>query len=77
MKKEGIMIKEKITFVHTADYDWMGMYIDGKLAAEGHNLDYKVMLDALGIDHKIKTVSNESVENSGCMPKQEKDCEFI
>lgn len=28
-----------VTFVHSVDYDWIGMYLDGTLAEEGHSLD--------------------------------------
>lgn len=29
----------KITFVHDNEGDWMGVYLDGKLAAERHSFD--------------------------------------
>jgi hypothetical protein len=31
----------KITFLHSGSGDWVGMYIDDELDAEGHSLDEK------------------------------------
>jgi hypothetical protein len=68
-------MNNKITIIHSEDHDWSALYIDGKLAAEGHEIRAVDILDELHIDYEEKTVSNEWVENNGgTMPDSEKKC---
>lgn len=47
------MIKFKnITFVHSNDGDWVGIYIDGVLVKENHSYEADDMLDILEIEYE-------------------------
>lgn len=37
----------KLTFVTAECGDWQALYVDGKLAAEGHRVDARDVLDAI------------------------------
>lgn len=42
---------KKITFVHSEDGDWVGIYIDGVLVRQNHSYDADDMLDILEIEY--------------------------
>lgn len=59
----------KITYVMNQDGDWEAIYVDGKLAAQGHSLEVWDVLDALG----VKYTSYHNVEVDGYLPQSEPD----
>lgn len=48
--------------------DWQGLYLDGKLAAEGHRLNARDVLDALGIAHESFDADNDWLCARGDLP---------
>ena len=44
----------KIEFVSCSD--WIAMYIDGKLAVDGHSLAYFHILDALNLEYTSREI---------------------
>ena len=38
----------KLHLMHSEDYDWIGLYVDGKLIYEDHSIDERLMLELLG-----------------------------
>lgn len=64
----------KITFVN-AD-DWYGLYIDGKLEFENHNIEPGTILRALGIKYADKWASEKWMNERGSFPKYLKDVVF-
>ena len=67
-------MKKKIVFVG-AD-DWAGMFIDGKLVAEGHSVESDTALTALGIEFEEKWADDEWLETLGRFPQDLKDVKF-
>lgn len=59
-------MNKDITFVFGSD--WEGMYINGKLAVEGHRLDQSHILTALGIDYDYKAADDEWLWERGSLP---------
>ncbi len=69
-------MNKKITIVHTEDHDWTALYIDGKLATEGHEIRAVDILDELHLEYEEMTVSNEWAEKTGGrFPDTEKKCD--
>lgn len=68
------MTTQKITLVYSEDHDWVGLYLDGKLATEGHSLNADQVLQQLGLKYQIKHMSNEWCEGHGRLPNKEEDC---
>lgn len=56
----------KIVFVEGDD--WEGVYGDGKLLAEGHRLNKRDVLDALGIEYEELNADKQWLEDSGRLP---------
>jgi hypothetical protein len=52
------MKKTNFTFVNSEYGDWQGLYINGKLAAEGHNISARDVLDCIAdiLPHNIITI---------------------
>jgi hypothetical protein len=50
---------KKIGFLHSGAGDWVGMYIDGKLAAEGHELQVETVAKLLEPQAEIVNVYSE------------------
>jgi hypothetical protein len=65
------MKKQKINFVNAED--WAGLYIDGKLVLEDHNLHWGQVLEALGIDYESDTIDEEWMEKWGRLPSKFKE----
>jgi len=42
--------------------DWIALYKDGSKVAEGHSLDEKQVLDALGIEYTESEISNDEYD---------------
>lgn len=59
-------MKTKFTLVHPESGDWEALYINGKLAAEGHSLSVRDVLDCidniLPNEYKYMTISDETAE---------------
>lgn len=59
-------MKTKFTIVHPESGDWEALYINGKLAAEGHRLSVRDVLDCidniLPNEYKCMTISDETAE---------------
>ncbi len=63
---------KKITIVSNGD-DWEGVYLDGKLLAQGHSVDADDILVALG--YKVVDVLTEEgwLEDQGYLPENLED----
>lgn len=59
-------MKTKFIIVHPESGDWETLYINGKLAAEGHRLSVRDVLDCidniLPNEYKYMTISDETAE---------------
>jgi hypothetical protein len=55
---------EKPRAVRVWGGDWEGLYIDGKLAAEGHSLAVYQVLEALGVSYRFQEVEMDPYEFS-------------
>ena len=62
----------KVTVIEVDD--WIGLYKDGQLVAEGHRLEPKEVLVALGIDCKHKWYEGEL--DSGTFPESLSELEI-
>ena len=62
----------QIIFVTNHD-DWIGMYIDGKICLQGHDLDIREVLGALGIRCKYEGVNSWLGEEVGELPEDYDD----
>jgi len=54
---------KRIDIVAAEDGDWEGLYIDGKLAAEGHSLDTRRVVEALGFTVGWRSVDMRNGSN--------------
>lgn len=61
----------KVVLVSSFDGDWEGIYVDGKLKAEGHSLRADEILTAVGIKAEEK-----EAEIDGCLPPELKKVKF-
>lgn len=52
-------METNFTFVNSEDGDWQALYINGKLAAEGHTIKAKDVLDCIADILPNKVVSLE------------------
>ena len=57
---------EKITLVR--GQDWEGLYADGTLLDEGHEITVKQLCDAMGIECEVVTPNQEWLEDLGSLP---------
>lgn len=48
--------------------DWEGLYLDGKLVEEGHSLDARMTLEAVGYDVKTMEADAEWLTDRGRLP---------
>lgn len=53
--------------------DWTGIYIDGKLAAEGHSFDKADLLQILNIPYEYKEADPDWMYEVGNLPKNLSD----
>ena len=49
--------------------DWKGLYVNGKLAYEGHSITPKEILDAIGIESEWVAVDPDWLESRGSLPE--------
>jgi hypothetical protein len=47
-------MSKKVTIVSSFDGDWYGVYIDGVLASEGHQVNAQEVLESLGYTIEFK-----------------------
>jgi hypothetical protein len=55
-----------VTYVYSDD--WEGLYVDGFLAAEDHNLSMEQVLSALGLEYLVIEADVEWMEEEGTLP---------
>lgn len=48
--------------------DWIGVYINGELQAEGHSISTVELLEVLGVEHEQVSVDQEWIEDRGNLP---------
>lgn len=65
-RKDGDM--KKIGILYSNSGDWVGLYIDGKLIAEGHSISECDMVKLLLPKCDLKEVSNDAMNESGRCP---------
>lgn len=54
-----------ITIIRSEDYDWIGLYKDGKLLYEGHSIQEEDMIGLLGFQHDHHVWTAETFEEHG------------
>lgn len=52
----------KIVHISEECGDWEGIYVDGKLAAEGHSLDPQQTLDAVDLKYEHHRVNFDALD---------------
>lgn len=62
---------KNISFVHGED--WVGLYIDGKLMAQGHSLSNVQVLACLGITSNRIDVGQDWLSEQGYLPTNLED----
>ena len=62
------MMPQQITFV-CAD-DWEGLYVDGKLATQGHSLTIQDVLEHIGIGSVTLWANEEWLIKRGSLPER-------
>ena len=62
-EKKGL----KVTIVSNGD-DWNGLYLDGVLVQQGHEVSVRSVLKALGIECEEVWCDNEWLEGQGELP---------
>lgn len=62
---------KKITLV--SGDDWQGLYIDGKLAIEGHSVSVEDVLLMLDINHETLFANDNWLDVEGYLPEDLKD----
>lgn len=60
----------KVTFVDDNCGDWQGLYIDGKLVMENHQLGLYEVLDAIGIKYKYVQADADWLSSVGRLPEK-------
>lgn len=55
-----------VTIIQSTDGDWVGIYVNGELKAEGHSLAEVTLLKAVGIDAKWREVDFEGANLDRC-----------
>lgn len=66
----------KLVMVSSSSGDWYGLYKDGKLVMEDHELSASQVLNALGIVIEHREAKEDWVENRGNFPVLLKDVKF-
>ena len=56
--------------------DWEGLYVDGELATEGHQLIIEDLADVLGIEIEDKYANIDWLEERGSLPNKLEDVKF-
>ena len=69
------MKDQKLTIVTNYD-DWEGLYIDGKLVDEDHQLQLKNILKILGHDVEVKKCNSNWICDQGSLPDNLDDVNF-
>ncbi len=69
-------IPKKITIVTNYD-DWEGLYFDGKLVDQGHQITVEDLLKSLEIPFKTVEVDNEWFFEKSVLPKELKDVKLV
>lgn len=69
------MIQRAPDHVIVLGEDWMGLYIYGRLVAEGHSLSTSDVLSALGIMWRVLPADQTWLEESGSLPERLDDVE--
>ena len=66
----------KLTIVSNND-DWDGMYLDGLIIDQGHQLDWEHILSKLGFSLESKEADYDWLSERGNLPSELDDCKFI
>lgn len=57
--------KPVIRILSSTDGDWYGLYVNGKLEVEGHSLNYRDVIHALGFTYKSKELTEDDFRQFG------------
>ena len=64
-------------FVLVEADNWAGLYVDGKLVEQHHDIDFTEWLPKYGVNLKLKYAYNDlQVAESGQLPENLEDVEF-
>jgi hypothetical protein len=55
----------RVDLVSSASGDWIAVYVDGDKVAEGHSLSEGMVLDAVGIQHGRRELSDKEIDELG------------
>lgn len=56
---------KQVAHISDVSGDWEGIYVDGKLIAEGHSLDARQTMEAIGVEFEHRETD---LKDSGSLP---------
>jgi len=62
--------------VYVSGDDWDGLYVDGKLVAQGHSLPVTTILRECGVDYEMRSADEGQLREDGDYPTDIKDAKF-
>lgn len=68
-------MEKELVFVSN-DNDWCGVYIDGKLVDQGHEVNWREVLGYLSFKIEDMTADGEWMDSVGCLPDKLEDVEM-
>jgi hypothetical protein len=69
------MRTKTLTLVTNYD-DWEGIYIDGKILDQGHDINWKEVLSNLGFELKIQEADYDWLAEQGALPDKLENCKI-
>ena len=63
-------------FIHVAADDWEGLYVDGKLVAQGHSLSLETWFRHLEVDVDSYGLDWDWMHRVGTLPANFEECEI-
>lgn len=66
---------ERLQIVRSEDYDWIGLYRNGKLLHEGHSIQEEELVTLLGFEYDHKVWSQEKFQEHGGRCPEELPCD--
>lgn len=64
-----------LTLVTNHD-DWEGIYLDGRILDQGHQIDWETVLSSLGFTLETQDADYDWLADEGCLPEKLEDCKF-
>jgi hypothetical protein len=67
---------QEYTIVYGEEGDWEGLYIDGKLVYEGHEIPRHVLFEKMGIQCTDRQCADGWLEERGNLPNKLSEVKF-